>query len=102
MTFLTPALFRASIPIPDNAPTGTYEVDVKLFADGVMLTRTQTALEVVKIGFEQFLASAARDYGLLYGLADRDDGAAHRLVRQRGVPEGLSLQSDRQRDAAKA
>jgi uncharacterized protein (TIGR02186 family) len=69
VTFLTPALFRAAIPIPDNAPTGSYEVDVKLFADGVMLTRTQTALEVVKVGFEQFVASAARDHGLFYGLA---------------------------------
>jgi len=68
VTFLTPALFRASIIIPDNAPTGNYDVDVKLFVDGVLLTRTQTALEVVKIGFEQFLASAARDYGLLYGI----------------------------------
>ena len=69
VTFLTPALFRAAIPIPDNAPTGAYEVDVKLFADGVLLARTQTALEVVKAGFEQFVANAARDHGLLYGLA---------------------------------
>ena len=69
VTFLTPALFRAAIPIPDNAPTGSYEIDVKLFADGVMLARTQTALEVVKTGFEQFVASAARDHGLLYGIA---------------------------------
>ena len=69
VTFLTPALFRAAIPIPDNAPTGSYEVDVKLFADGVMLARTQTALEVVKVGFEQIVANAARDHGLLYGLA---------------------------------
>jgi len=69
VTFLTPALFRAAIPIPDNAPTGSYEVDVKLFADGALLSRTQTALEVVKVGFEQFVANAARDHGLLYGLA---------------------------------
>ena len=69
VTFLTPALFRAAIPIPDNAPTGSYEIDVKLFADGVMLARTQTALEVVKTGFEQFVANAARDHGLLYGIA---------------------------------
>ena len=69
VTFLAPALFRAVIPIPDNAPTGIYEVDVKLFADGVMLARTQTALEVVKVGFEQLVASAARDHGLIYGLA---------------------------------
>jgi uncharacterized protein (TIGR02186 family) len=68
VTFLAPALFRAAIPIPDNAPTGSYEVDVKLFADGVLLARTQTALEVVKVGLEQFVASAARDHGLLYGL----------------------------------
>jgi uncharacterized protein (TIGR02186 family) len=69
VTFLTPALIRAAIPIPDNAPTGAYEVDVKLFADGVLLARTQTALEIVKVGFEQFVANGARDHGLLYGLA---------------------------------
>jgi len=68
VTFLTPALFRAAIPIPDNAPTGNYDIDVKLFADGTLLARQQTALEIVKVGFEQFVASAARDYGLLYGL----------------------------------
>jgi uncharacterized protein (TIGR02186 family) len=69
VTFLTPALIRAAIPIPDNAPTGAYEIDIKLFADGVLLARTQTALEVVKTGFEQFVANAAREHGLLYGLA---------------------------------
>ena len=69
VTFLTPALYRAAIPIPDNAPTGLYEVDVKLFGDGALLTRQQTALEIVKVGFEQFVASAAREHGLFYGLA---------------------------------
>src|SRR6476619_2686409 len=69
VTFLTPALFRAAIPIPDNAPTGNYDIDVKLFADGSLLSRQQTAMEIVKVGFEQFVANAARDYGLIYGLA---------------------------------
>ena len=69
VTFLTPALIRAAIPIPDNAPTGSYDVDVKLFADGTLLARQQTALEIVKVGFEQFVASAAREHGLFYGLA---------------------------------
>ena len=69
VTFLTPALIRAAIPIPDDAPTGSYEVDVKLFADGTLLTRQQTALEIVKVGFEQFVAQAAREHGLFYGLA---------------------------------
>jgi uncharacterized protein (TIGR02186 family) len=69
ITFLTPALYRAAIPIPDNAATGSYEVDVKLFADGTLLARQQTALEIVKVGFEQFVAQAAREHGLFYGLA---------------------------------
>jgi uncharacterized protein (TIGR02186 family) len=69
VTFLTPTLFRSAIPLPDNVPTGVYEIDVKLFADGALLARQTSALEVVKSGFEQFVATAARDYGFLYGIA---------------------------------
>jgi uncharacterized protein (TIGR02186 family) len=69
ITFLTPNLFRAAIELPANAPIGNYEVDVKLFADGVLLTRQTSAIEIVKVGFEQFVASAAREHGLAYGLA---------------------------------
>ena len=69
VTFLTPTLFRSSIPLPAEAPIGTYEVDVKLFADGAMIARTSSALEIFKVGFEQFVANAARDWGVLYGLA---------------------------------
>jgi uncharacterized protein (TIGR02186 family) len=69
VTFLTPTLFRASIPLPAEVPTGNYEVDVKLFADGDMIARTNSAFEIVKVGFEQFVANAAREHGLLYGIA---------------------------------
>lgn len=69
VTFLTPTVFRATIPLPSNAPTGSYGVDVKLFAGGAMVARTTSALEVIKAGFEQYVADAARDWGLLYGLA---------------------------------
>jgi uncharacterized protein (TIGR02186 family) len=69
VTFLTPTVFRAAIPLPANAPTGSYAIDVELFADGVMVARTNSALEVIKAGLEQYVADAARDYGLLYGLA---------------------------------
>ena len=41
----------------------------KGFADGALLSRQQTEMEIVKVGFEQFVAGAARDYGLIYGLA---------------------------------
>jgi uncharacterized protein (TIGR02186 family) len=69
VTFLTPTLFRAGIPVPATAPIGSYEVDVKLFADGAVIARTNSAFEIVKVGFEQFVADAARDYGFFYGLA---------------------------------
>ena len=69
VTFLTPTLFRATIPLPAVVPVGTYEVDVKLFADAAMIARTTSALEITKVGFEQFVADAARHHGLFYGLA---------------------------------
>jgi uncharacterized protein (TIGR02186 family) len=68
VTFLTQTLFRVGIPLPPEVPTGTYDVDIKLFAQGALLTRTETAFEIVKVGFEQFVADAARRNGLLYGL----------------------------------
>ncbi len=69
VTFLTPTVFRAAIPLPSNVPTGNFAIDVKLFADGTMVARTNSALEVTKTGIEQYTADAARDNGLLYGLA---------------------------------
>lgn len=68
VTFLTPNLFRASIVIPAEARLGNYEVDVQLFADGTNIARTSSALEIVKVGFEQIIATAARDHALLYGI----------------------------------
>jgi uncharacterized protein (TIGR02186 family) len=69
VTFLTSTLYRTAIPLPANVPTGTYDVDVKLFSDGALIARTTSALETKKAGLEQFIADAARDHGILYGLA---------------------------------
>ena len=69
VTFLTPTLYRASIFVPAEAKVGNYEVDVKLFADGAMIARTNSAFEIKTVGFESFIANAAVDYGLIYGLA---------------------------------
>lgn len=69
VTFLTPTVFRATITLPANVPIGSYEIDVKLFADGALLGRDQSAFETVKVGFEQFVANAARDHGILYGFS---------------------------------
>jgi uncharacterized protein (TIGR02186 family) len=69
VTFLTPSIFRCEIPLPATAPPGNYDVEVVLFADTVVLTRTQTSFELVKSGFEQQVGEIARDHSLLYGIA---------------------------------
>ena len=69
VTFLTPTLFRAAIALPAEVPIGNYTVDVKLFADGSLIAHTDSAFEIVKVGFEQFVVNTAREHGLLYGFA---------------------------------
>ncbi len=68
ITFLTPSLFRTGIPLPGQVPIGTYDVEIKLFSNGALVTKSDTAFEIVKIGFEQFVATSARQSGLTYGL----------------------------------
>lgn len=69
VTFLTPRLFRASVPIPGTALTGDYEVETLLVANGNVVAKQQTAIEVVKTGIEAVVAREARYHGLSYGLA---------------------------------
>jgi uncharacterized protein (TIGR02186 family) len=69
VTFITPRLFRATVPIPGIAPTGNYQVEALLLSGGEAIARETTAIEVLKTGFEELLAVSARDHGLLYGLA---------------------------------
>ncbi len=68
VTFLTPTVFRVAIPLPADVVTGGYSVDVKLFADGKLVTRNNTALEVIKTGIEQYVFEASQHHGLVYGI----------------------------------
>jgi uncharacterized protein (TIGR02186 family) len=69
VAFLTPAIFRASVPLPATAPPGNYDIEVVLFADSAVLARTQTHFELVKTGFEQQVGEIARDNPLVYGVS---------------------------------
>jgi uncharacterized protein (TIGR02186 family) len=69
VTFLTPTLYRASIFVPAEAQVGSYQVEVKLFADGTAIARADSTFEIVTVGFERFIASSAVDHGILYGFA---------------------------------
>jgi uncharacterized protein (TIGR02186 family) len=68
ITFFSPTVFRTEVALPSNAQVGTYHIDGKLFARGELVAQTQSAFTVAKTGLVQFIASAARDHGLLYGL----------------------------------
>lgn len=68
VTFLTPRFFRAAVPVPGTAQTGDYQVETVLIAKGAVLAQQQTAIEVVKTGFEAVIAQEARNHRFFYGL----------------------------------
>lgn len=67
--FITPVFFQAPVPLPAVAPTGNYDVEVSLVADGIVVARRQASFEVVKVGLEEQITETARDYPLFSGLA---------------------------------
>jgi uncharacterized protein (TIGR02186 family) len=68
VTFVTPRLFRATVQILGTALTGDYEVETLLISNGTVLAKQQTAFEVVKTGFEAFVAVESRQHALYYGI----------------------------------
>lgn len=68
VTFLTPSWFRTRIRLPSDIPTGQYRIDVFLLTGGVIVSRSETAFEIVKSGVESFITRHSRDNAWLYGI----------------------------------
>jgi uncharacterized protein (TIGR02186 family) len=62
-------LYRARIGIPSQVPVGTYETETFLIDRGKVIAAATKEVEVRKTGFERFIATAARRYAFVYGLA---------------------------------
>ena len=66
--FVGRSLFRGTVALPVNVPTGRYTTDIYLFRDGEVVSRNQSTLGVTKAGFEGFVHKLAFTYPFLYGL----------------------------------
>jgi len=66
--FLSPSLFRASIPLPANVPVGEYTVSIHLLAASALLKSRTTEISIAKTGFEQAVVELATDRPVVYGM----------------------------------
>ena len=62
-------LYRARIAIPSQVPVGTYTTETFLIDRGKVIAAATRDVEVGKVGFERYIALAARQHGFLYGIA---------------------------------
>lgn len=62
-------LYRAHIAIPARVPVGRFTAETFLIRDGRVLAAATREIMIRKSGFERFVALAARQHGVLYGLA---------------------------------
>lgn len=68
VVFIGRSLFRATVALPANVPTGRYRVEVYLFRDGDLASKTKGSLEVNKAGMEATIYNLALHQPFLYGL----------------------------------
>jgi len=65
--FLSGSLFRSTIALPSNLPSGTYDVNVYLFRKHAIVTAYSIPLRIGKTGVERMLFKFAHDLPWLYG-----------------------------------
>ncbi len=61
-------LFRTSLSLPSNIPTGDYSVRVLHFRDGVALSERATDMNVRKAGLSALIYRFAHEFSALYGV----------------------------------
>lgn len=61
-------LYRARLAIPAQVPVGRYTAETYLVSRGRVLAVASRDIDIRKTGFDRFVARAAQNYGLLYGL----------------------------------
>lgn len=61
-------LYRARVPIPARVPVGRFTAETFLIRDGRVLAAAVRDIDIRKSGFERFVATAAENHEILYGL----------------------------------
>jgi uncharacterized protein (TIGR02186 family) len=68
VTFVSPSLFRQTIYIPANVPTGDYKVEVYLVSDGDIVSAQSSPLFIGKTGSEREIYLFAHQWPLAFGV----------------------------------
>lgn len=68
VVFISGSLFRTTIALPSNLPSGTYDVNVYLFRKREIVTAFSTPLRIGKTGLERWLFKFATGLPWAYGL----------------------------------
>lgn len=66
IVMVRPNLFSGRVVLPATAPTGLYVINVTILSEGVPLKTAQAGFVVRKVGFDAFVANAARGESWLY------------------------------------
>ncbi|MEQ1508809.1 MAG: TIGR02186 family protein [Sphingopyxis sp.] len=62
------ALYRARLMIPAQVPVGRYTAETFLISHGDVIAVASRDIDIRKTGFDRFVAYAAENFGLFYGL----------------------------------
>ncbi len=68
VNFMGDSLFRTTVDLPAKVPVGSYEIEVYLFLDGVIVDAQSLPLFVNKIGVGRYLFQTAQESPFVYGL----------------------------------